>query len=435
MRHLRTAYIAIAAASIVALPLAPLVANRPVSEREKFEADQAYRSGQLALTAGEQELRRQEQEQSRWTSPLVLAIAAAAIAALGNALVAYVNGRQQRRVERDRTEANRDLEQEKAKNQVKLERDKAAAQIRLERDKTKAQMQLDSLKAESDRILEVVKTGGSTEAAAANLQFLLDAGLVTQPGLDNRLRAFLASRVPGTGPTLPAADGRFRFEASPDTAPEVTELEQCLRKFCAYLDSVGFALPEREASIAFEDDSQSAYSAHYDQDNKRVVIGQVFRNEPYAVYREYMHHILLESSSGPYSNKFVQSIQSGLADYYPASFLGTPFLGTKTAQIYGLAYIRTVESDDGFDKLNDDIWTNNGKIWGSLFWDIRNGLGQAVSDKLLLGAWKATKWPSDPAKSYRAFVKTLLVSAGKLDVNAGVTINALLRHRGFPLPR
>jgi len=432
MRHLRILWAAIAA-GVVTLPPIPLAASQPVSERERFEADQDYRNGQLALTAGEQELRRQEQSQSRWTNPLVLAIAAAAIAALGNALVAYVNGRQQRRLERDRAKANRDLEQEKAKNEVKLERDKAAAQIRLERDKTKAQIQLDSLKAESDRILEVVKTGGSTEAAAANLQFLLDAGLVTQPGLDQHLRKFLAKRVPGTGPTLPAADGRFRFEASLDTSPEVKELEQSLRRFCAYLDSVGFA-PEHEVSIAFEDDTQSPYSAHYDQDNKRVVIGQVFRNEPYAVYREYMHHILLEASPTPYTDMFAQSIQSGLADYYPGSFLDTPFLGVKTAKTYGLAYIRTIESDDGFDKLNDDIWTNNGRVWGSLFWDIRKELGQDMSDRLFFDAWRATKWPSDAAKSYRAFLKALLASA-EAPANAVAAIKALLRKRGFPVPR
>src|SRR5688572_361411 len=101
---------ALLAIGLAATPLAAAV-DRPVSEREKFAAEQAYRKADL-------EMRHAEQTRSRWTSPLVLAIIAAAIAALGNAGVAFFNGRQQRILEKTRADLNRQLEAQRAKAQL-----------------------------------------------------------------------------------------------------------------------------------------------------------------------------------------------------------------------------------------------------------------------------------------------------------------------------
>ncbi len=56
--------------------------------------------------------------------------------------------------------------------------------------------------AENARILEMIKTGGDPDTAAVNLEFLIDAGLVTSPDTVERLTAFLEAREPGTGPSL-----------------------------------------------------------------------------------------------------------------------------------------------------------------------------------------------------------------------------------------
>jgi len=90
------------------------------------------------------EMRERGQARSRWTDPLVVAIFAAAFAALGNAVVAVVNGRLQRE---------------------------------LEASKRDAELALEESKAESVRILEMIKTG-DTETAAKNLTFLLDTRLI-----------------------------------------------------------------------------------------------------------------------------------------------------------------------------------------------------------------------------------------------------------------
>src|SRR5262245_51656519 len=95
-------------------------------EREKWRADLDMRSREIALKEG-------EQASSKWRSPITVAILAAAAAAVGNAVVAIINGTQQVSVENS--------------------------------------------KAESARILEMIKTG-NPETAAGNLDFLLKSGLI-----------------------------------------------------------------------------------------------------------------------------------------------------------------------------------------------------------------------------------------------------------------
>src|SRR6185503_13596496 len=117
-------------------------------EREKWAAD-------LRLRERELDLREEEQRQARWRSPLTVAIFAAALAAAGNAVVAFVNGNSQR-----------DLEDGKA---------------------------------ESERILEMIKTG-DPDSAADNLQFLLDSGLIADQTRVAKLASYLKTRGAGTGP-------------------------------------------------------------------------------------------------------------------------------------------------------------------------------------------------------------------------------------------
>ena len=120
----------------------------------------------------------------RWVSPIIVAILAAAVAGLGNAGVALLN----------------------ANSQADLEKQRA----------------------EQERILEVIKTG-NTESAAANLRFLLDAGLIDDNVTRMKLTAYLHARKPGSGPALPTTAG--------DAAEFVSEFEGTVLK--PYRDAVG----------------------------------------------------------------------------------------------------------------------------------------------------------------------------------------------------
>lgn len=93
-----------------------------------------------------------DQRWARWTNPLVLAVFAAALAALGNAWLAYVNSEAQRALELTRSDG---------------------------------QLRIENSKAEAARILEVIKTA-DTEKAAENLAFLLDAGLIADDARKSR---------------------------------------------------------------------------------------------------------------------------------------------------------------------------------------------------------------------------------------------------------
>ncbi|QPF81978.1 hypothetical protein IC762_19485 [Bradyrhizobium genosp. L] len=106
-------------------------------------------------------------------SPILIAVWTAAIAALGNGVVSYMNGRQMYA-----------LEHEKAQSAV---------------------------------ILEVVKTN-SPDRAAGNLAFLVEIGVISEEQAGERLKNYLKTRVAGQGPSLPSVSDK----SSGDLSAEAT---------------------------------------------------------------------------------------------------------------------------------------------------------------------------------------------------------------------
>lgn len=136
--------------------------HSPADELEFQRAELALKGREVAVKEGELLLKRQEATVGAWRSPLVLSVLGAALAAGGNAAVSYVNAKQAR--------------------------------------------ELEDRKSEQARILEMIKTG-SPDKAAENLKFLVDAGLISDDPLLQRLTKFLRDRQPGTGPSLPSPSG------------------------------------------------------------------------------------------------------------------------------------------------------------------------------------------------------------------------------------
>jgi len=135
------------------------------AEREKWREELRLREREIEIKEREQRNREEELKlkiaearRSRWSSPLVLAIFAAAVAAFGNLFAAV-----------------------------------------LKRDE---QQTLEATRSEASRILEVIKTN-DPEKAATNLAFLLDTGLVDDPRRRKELQRYLDRRKAGQGPTLP----------------------------------------------------------------------------------------------------------------------------------------------------------------------------------------------------------------------------------------
>jgi hypothetical protein len=144
-------------------------ADHEPTARERWDAEHKFRERELAIKEAEIKARQADADRSWFANPIFVAIGAALMAALGNALVAYLNGA-----------STRDLEERKA---------------------------------EQVRILEMIKTT-DTEKAAANLRFLVDAGLITDERRRAELRAYLDRRPKGTGPVLPATATAAPVQAS-----------------------------------------------------------------------------------------------------------------------------------------------------------------------------------------------------------------------------
>jgi len=172
----------------------PLSAEHPESlDQRRLVLEEQKFAREVELKQQELELKRLEHRGRPFANPLFLAVVASAIGLLGNAAVAILNGK-----------STRDLEETRAATQLELQ---------------KAQ-------AEAGLVLEAIKTG-DTESAAANLDFLVSAGLVsTTPSLKN----YLVQRKPGQGPVLPP-------ERSANAAPIPDSLEQEVHRNVALFDS------------------------------------------------------------------------------------------------------------------------------------------------------------------------------------------------------
>src|SRR6202035_740516 len=143
-----------------------------ISEREKWQADLDLRKEELALKRRELDVRENESARGRWTNPLVLAVAGAALAAVGNIVATFYTGVQQRA---------------------------------LEGIKNTAEVQREHENAESQLILEVIKTA-NPDKAAENLQFLVDTSLISNSQRRDAIKNYVTSRAAGTGVVLPASN-------------------------------------------------------------------------------------------------------------------------------------------------------------------------------------------------------------------------------------
>jgi hypothetical protein len=138
-----------------------------IDENAKWSAEKIFREREIAVLEREQaakerdlDLKAAQAKSDKWRNPIMIAIFAGAIAAMGNSAVSFFNSEQER--------------------------------------------QLEAQKAEQTRILEMIKTG-DPDKAAQNLEFLVNAGLIDDTGRKEKLQKYLSERKPGAGPSLASA--------------------------------------------------------------------------------------------------------------------------------------------------------------------------------------------------------------------------------------
>ncbi len=382
-------------------------------EREKWRDELNLRTRDLTLREREQaskeaELatKRREQPASPWSNPLVLAILAAAVAAIGNAIVATVNGRMQRR---------------------------------LEVTKREAELALEATKSESTRILEMIKTG-DTEAAAKNLQFLVDTGLVAGAERAGKLREYLEKRQPGSGPSLPAASSRFGFEQTEGlTAPLQDSVRRNLEGYISYLDQIGFPRDTKRANIKIY--PMQSPNAYYVDGSLEIDVR--YAEDPFAALREFSHHVLtVPMGDKPWATtNRVMPIESGLADYFAGSFLNNPKVGEVIARLerFEKPYLRALDNRRKFTEfagLAEEMkYHEGGEIWSGAFWEMRAMLGRDAVDPILARAW-LDEAKKDKAPTPKSFVSAILdAGKGMTSPDNAAAIRSVLRERRFPVPK
>ena len=379
-------------------------------EAEKWQFERECRLREVAVKEREQanrdsEVRLKEREirASTWKSPLTVAVFAAAVAGAGNAIVAIVNGSLQR----------------------ELESSKRVAELTLERSK-----------AESTRILEMIKTGDN-DRAASNLDFLIQSGLITDDLITKKLTAFLKTRQPGTGPSLPASDPRFALDQSSriDQASQ-TSLQERLNKYLSFLDQIGF--PPSMTKVLIHIESKQIGNAYYD--GSRIVIDKRLVEDPSVALREYTHHVLsIGNEKKPWQGQYA-AVESGLADYFACSFLGDPKVGTLVAKVLktGKSQLRLLENTRTFDEFRTlrefEVNYEGAEIWGGLFWKLRLELELHAADRLLAAAWQATAMQKS-SFSAELFIASMLRESAKLGESERLTVRTALSDRRFPLPK
>jgi cell division protein FtsL len=204
----------------------------------------------------------------------------------------------------------------------------------------------------------------------------------------------LPSDVKNLQSKVATLEEKIGFVPTPSLTPQLkTKLKSALDGFQTYCRSIGFHPKAGEVHLRIEKDLEKKMStdAYYDPDKSEMIVDASKAGDPSFALREYMHRTLYTKDllKGPQPNRPpAQSpsaewyaIESGLASYFPASFLNSSHTGfSDLSQIEQLPARR---SDLG-EAVGWGI-----RVWGSAFWELRNTIGQENCDKLLVRFWNS----------------------------------------------
>lgn len=190
-------------------------------EKEKLKFERYKARKDFELRRDELDLRKAEARPKSWNNPLVIAFAAGAVGLLGNALVAWLNSR--------------------------------------------SEIHLEEQEAQSERVLEVIRSG-DPETAAERLQFLLQTGLYTDR---NGLLASYLENHQGVAEIFSAFTGANEANVGRATGDGTIDAVA----MCEYRFLHGFCATERQrpgTDTALEPDTLGEIQARLQQ----VGIGQ-----------------------------------------------------------------------------------------------------------------------------------------------------------------
>jgi hypothetical protein len=174
-----------------------------------------------------------------------------------------------------------------------------------------------------------------------------------------------------------------------------------LKQYQSYLESIGFSgLQGNVRLIAFAEDdlettvpavSRSAVasavklgviSLYYDG---VMFVRNDYVDRPFVPLREYTHYALSQKAKGMLDQT---SIESGLADYYPASFLDLSDTSINGPAKIDLSFLEDESAEVSSSTIASPISVvYQGRVWAASFWECRKKLSRSVTDSVLLRAW------------------------------------------------
>jgi hypothetical protein len=218
---------------------------------------------------------------------------------------------------------------------------------------------------------------------------------------------------------------KLGFTPTSKISPEAKDrLETAFAKFQNYISGLGHQGTAGPISIDIREKMDLAMIGYYDPDKRMMVIDSKYISESAVVYREYMHHVLYPNGI-PKESPNYYAIESGLAWYFPCSFIDDP-TPARNASSWDLTKKRK------FTELRPEISSamiDGTEIWGSAFWELRQILGQGAADKLLFDAWFALNADEVKNDGGASFVRKLL----GLDKSHESQIRAVFVQRGLSL--
>ena len=226
-----------------------------------------------------------------------------------------------------------------------------------------------------------------------------------------------------------------------------TKLSEAAGRFLGYFQQLGYQPKTKTVNVSTKVNIANALS-YYDPDINSIFVRTDLADDETMVLHEYAHHILYSSLSfdalngNPQWKYSAVPIEFGLADYFVASFRNEPLLGAVAASHSGAAsgekaaYLRNVENTERItatqlgDKFDGRLVERLEAAWSGVFWEMRQQLGQQLTDKSLYEAWRSLV-DQDQATVAHSFIANI---AARLDSEAGKpavkTLRDILARRG-----
>jgi len=189
-----------------------------------------------------------------------------------------------------------------------------------------------------------------------------------------------------------------------------TELESSLALFRSYMGKLGFSIEARSISVEIAPGViYKGFAAAFFPDTASIVVTSAFARDKVSVLRQLAYSSLL---TGTIQSPEYSAIESGLATYFPCSFLNHPKVADQASaagqdvfppqNLVNSRRFSEIQLEQAASVMND-----GSEIWGAAFWELRELLGQQDADRLLAKRWQDFPRDSQTTSFYASFVDSL----------------------------